>query len=92
MGVQILLHKQPLTELQRDKLEAEGVIAIHTKRPEDFKLLDMSVPMIQMNEMVWALLDCIDSDAYGDASRKRFVKNMSKLATENLAKKTTGGG
>jgi hypothetical protein len=84
---QILLHKQKLTPEQIEKLTAEGVIAIQTKKPEDFQFLDLRVPQIEMNDMVWALLDAADTkeSASGDVRRK-LVANLAKLANEKRAK------
>jgi predicted secreted protein len=84
---QILLHKQKLTPEQIEKLTAEGVIAIQTKKPEDFQFLDLRVPQIEMNDMVWALLDAADTkdQSSGDVRRK-LVANLAKLANEKRAK------
>jgi hypothetical protein len=83
---EILLHKQTLTPEQLAKLEAQGVIAIQTERPEDFHFLDLQVPQIEMNDMVWALLDAADTkdQSAGDVRRK-LVANLAKLANEKRA-------
>jgi hypothetical protein len=81
---QILLHKQPLTQDQLDKLAAEGVIAIHTQRPKDFQFLDLKVPQIEINDMVWALLDAANTENnYASEVRRKLVENLTKLANEN---------
>jgi hypothetical protein len=84
---QILLHKQKLTELQVAKLEAQGVIAIRTNDPEGFKFLDLSVPQIKLNDMVWACLDAANTDnSYTSDVRRRLVQNLATLAKEQRTK------
>jgi hypothetical protein len=84
---QILLHKQPLTAEQIAKLDAQGVIAIHTQRPEDFQFLDLRVPQIEINDMVWALLDAANTEnTYSTEVRRKFVANLATLAEEKRAK------
>lgn len=87
MSVQILLHKQKLTAEQIAQLESSGVIAIRTNKPEDFKFLDLRVPQIEMNDMVWACLDAANcaSQAASDLRRK-LIENLAQLATEKRAK------
>lgn len=80
---QILLHKQPLSEQTTDRLAREGVIAIHTKRPQDFQFLDLSVQQIQLNDMVWAVLDAVNEDAgYRAEVSRKVVRNLALLARE----------
>lgn len=85
---QILLHKQPLTPQQVEQLTGQGVIAIQTERPEDFQFLDLQVPRIELNDMVWACLDALDTDeSYSKDSRRKLVSNLAHLARESRAKK-----
>ena len=87
--VQILLHKQALTSEQIAKLEAQDVIAIQTEEPKDFHFLDLQVPQIQMNDMVWACLDAANThNASAAHVRRQLVENLAILATE---KRTDGG-
>jgi hypothetical protein len=84
---QILLHKQTLSAKQIEKLASEGVIAIQTEKPEDFKFLDLSVPQIEINDMVWALLDAANSDnTYSTDVQRKLIDNLATLATEKRAK------
>ena len=76
---QILLHKQESTAEQTQKLDAQGVIAIRTQKPKDFQFLDLRVPQIELNDMVWALLDALNQDS---SQKSRFIANLAKLATE----------
>jgi hypothetical protein len=83
---QILLHKQELTPEQIAKLEAEGVIAIRTQKPRDFQFLDLTVPMIELNDMVWALLDAANTEKSGAGDvRRTLVQNLAVLADEKRA-------
>lgn len=80
---QILLHKQPLTPEQVSRLDAQGVIAIHTRRPQDFQFLDLRVPQLELNDMVWSCLDAISAEsAFGAEVNRKFVRNLAKVATE----------
>ena len=90
----ILLHKQELTSEQIAKLEAEGVIAIRTQRPKDFQFLDLRVPQIEMNDMVWALLDAANEEtAEAGRIRRKVISNLATLATEKRgADKSKVGG
>lgn len=85
---QILLHKQKLTVEQTEQLTAQGVIAIQTERAEDFQFLDLQVPQIELNDMVWACLDALDTDeSYSKDSRRKLVSNLATLARDARAKK-----
>lgn len=88
---QILLHKQPLTEQQVNDLAAQGVIAIQTDKPKGFQFLDLRVPQIEMNDMVWALLDAANtSKTYASDVRCGIVENLAKLAkAKHEARKET---
>jgi hypothetical protein len=80
---QILLHKQPLTPEQITQLEAQGVIAIQTQKPKDFQFLDLRVPQIEINDMVWACLDAANADnTYSAEVRRRLIQNLATLANE----------
>jgi hypothetical protein len=88
MMPQILLHKQSLTPEQIAQLTAQGVTAIQTKHPEDFQFLDLQVPRIELNDMVWACLDALDTDeSYSRDSRRKLVSNLARLARESRARK-----
>jgi len=84
---QILLHKQKLTELQIAKLEEQGVVAIRTNNPKDFQFLDLRIPQIQVNDMIWACLDAANTDnGYPSEVRRRLVANLATLASEQRSK------
>jgi hypothetical protein len=85
---QILLHKQALTTEQIAKLEAQGVIAIQTDKPKDFQFLDLRVPQIEMNDMVWACLDALNQDS---SQKSRFVSNLAGLAARKQAQAKAEG-
>lgn len=90
---QILLHKQTLSVEQIAKLATEGVIAIQTDAPEDFKFLGLDVPQIPMDDMVWACLDALNTDeSYSKDSRRQFIRNLATLATEGRKRRTQDGG
>jgi hypothetical protein len=79
--MQILLHKQRLSKQQLAKLTAEGVVAIRTDDPESFRFLDVRVPQIQMNDMIWACLDAVNEDRWESAPvTKRLAKNLLRIA------------
>lgn len=63
------------------------MIAIHTKRPKDFQFLDLEVPQIEVNDMVWACLDAANTDnTYSTEVRRKLIANLSKLANEKRSK------
>ncbi len=83
----ILLHKQKLTPTQIKKLEESGVVAIRTNDPKDFQFLDVRVPQIEMNDMVWACLDAVNAESYNATARARLAANLLKIANEKRAVK-----
>jgi hypothetical protein len=90
---QILLHKQKLSAEQLEKLASEGVIAIQTTEPADFQFLDLDVPRIALNDMVWACLDALNTDdSYSKDSRRQLIRNLALLATEQRTRSKKAGG
>jgi len=86
---QILLHKQELTEEQVAKLQSEGVIAIRTDNPEDFHFLDVRVPQIQLDDMVWCCVDALSNAANSGFARLKFVENLTAIATEGRKRRNS---
>jgi hypothetical protein len=78
-----------LTPEQIEKLATENVIAIQTKKPEDFHFLDVDVPMIPMNDMLWACLDALHQGTSYQNAGTRLIKNLATLAEEKRTARVT---
>jgi len=89
---EILLHKQPLTAAQKKKLADQGVIAIRTDDPAQFRLIDREVPSFGSNDLTWAFIDAIaNAEYWNDHIGRKLVKNLAQIAGEQRKKRAEEG-
>ena len=87
---QILLHKKRLPKKMADALFAQGVIAIQTDTPEDFKFLavDTVISQFTIDDMMWAVLDAAAKDnTFNNVVAGRLLINLKSLAEKQKAKR-----